>query len=90
MTTQASITIRQFAIEITAKLALTLGVLGIAWGAGANAQSRPKHTENVAQVKAADIVRDPADLPPPIGDRPPALVKVTLTSKEIVGALDPA
>jgi copper-containing nitrite reductase/plastocyanin len=41
-------------------------------------------------IKAADIVRDPSDLPPPIVDRAPAVVKVTLTSKELVGALDPA
>lgn len=41
-------------------------------------------------VKAADIVRDPSDLPPPIGKRGPALVRVTLTSKELVGVLDPA
>jgi plastocyanin len=31
-------------------------------------------------IKAADIVRDPSDLPAPIGERAPAVVKVTLTS----------
>jgi copper-containing nitrite reductase len=41
-------------------------------------------------VKAADIVRDPSDLPSPIGDRAPAVIRVTLTSKELVGVLDPA
>lgn len=41
-------------------------------------------------IKAADIVRDPADLPRPIGARAPALVRVTLTAKELVGVLDPA
>ncbi|MGA9424321.1 MAG: multicopper oxidase domain-containing protein, partial [Terracidiphilus sp.] len=57
----------------------------------ARAQGRASHTDTVAQtIKAADIVRDPSDLPPPIGDRAPAVVKVTLTSKELVGALDPA
>ena len=40
-------------------------------------------------VKAADIVRDPSDLPSPIGDRAPSVVRVTLTSKELVGVLDP-
>lgn len=40
-------------------------------------------------AKASDIVRDPSDLPQPIGNRGPAVVKVTLTSKELVGALDP-
>jgi copper-containing nitrite reductase/plastocyanin len=41
-------------------------------------------------IKAADIVRDPSDLPPPVGNRAPAIVKVKLTSKELVGVLDPA
>ncbi|HEV2133278.1 MAG TPA: copper-containing nitrite reductase [Terracidiphilus sp.] len=40
-------------------------------------------------IKAADIVRDPSDLPPSVGNRPPAVVHVTLTSKELVGVLDP-
>lgn len=47
-------------------------------------------THDAPMVKAADIVRDPADLPPPIADRAPAVVKVTLTTKEVVGVLDPA
>ena len=37
-----------------------------------------------------DIVRDPADVPPPIGSRPPTTVHVTLTAEEVVGQLDPA
>jgi copper-containing nitrite reductase/plastocyanin len=56
----------------------------------ASTQSRVNHTDkNTQEVRAADIVRDPSDLSPPIGDRAPAVVKVTLTSKELVGALDP-
>ena len=47
--------------------------------------------EHQAQtMKAADIARDPSDLPLPVGNRGPAVVKVTLTSKELVGALDPS
>ena len=89
-------TIRHIAIEIIGKLALASGFLWIAAGTNtmtvmARAQGRASHTDTVAQtIKAADIVRDPSDLPPPIGDRAPAVVKVTLTSKELVGALDPA
>lgn len=37
-----------------------------------------------------DIVRDPADVPNPIGSRPPTTVHVTLTAEEVVGQLDPA
>jgi copper-containing nitrite reductase len=49
-----------------------------------------KHaSDSTPTVKAADIVRDPADLPQPIGERAPALVRVTLTAKELVGVLDP-
>ncbi len=35
----------------------------------------------------ADIVRDPTDLPGPIGDRAPATVRVDLLAKEVVGQL---
>jgi len=49
------------------------------------------HLQHATQaVKAADVARDPSDLPPPIAGRAPGVVKVTLTSKELVGALDPA
>lgn len=49
------------------------------------------HEDNPARtIKAADIVRDPSDLPPPVGGRAPAVVHVTLTAKELVGVLDPA
>jgi copper-containing nitrite reductase len=81
---------------IIRKLVLVFGFWYIAFGTGAKAvvalaQSQASHAESAAHAaKAADIVRDPADLPPPIGDRAPAVVKVTLTSKELVGALDPA
>src|ERR1035437_10558678 len=83
-------------LGITGKLVLAFGFLYIAFGTGAkavvaHAQSQVLHAENSAQkARAADIVRDPADLPPPIGDRAPAVVHVTLTAKELVGALDPA
>lgn len=75
---------------------LGVGALCLAWliviaAASARAQSHSMHTEKANQtIKAADIVRDPSDLPPPVGDRAPAVVKVTLTSKELIGALDPA
>lgn len=38
---------------------------------------------------AVDIVRDPSEVPPPVGNRAPATVKIQLVSKEIVGTLDP-
>ncbi|HUI82635.1 MAG TPA: copper-containing nitrite reductase, partial [Candidatus Binatia bacterium] len=41
-------------------------------------------------AKVADIVRDPADVPPPVGNRAPTTVHVSLTAEEVVGALDPA
>lgn len=71
---------------------LAFGFLLCLWSDSmAWAQTPSMHSDNAKQtIKAADIVRDPSDLPPPIGDRAPAIVKVTLTSKELVGALDPA
>lgn len=53
----------------------------------------PAFAASPANSKAsvpANIARDPSDLPPPIGDRPPAVVHVTLTAREIVGQLDGA
>jgi copper-containing nitrite reductase len=48
-----------------------------------------KHAnDSTPTIKAADIVRDPSDLPRPIAERAPALVRVTLTAKELVGVLD--
>lgn len=41
-------------------------------------------------INAVSIVRDPADVPPPVGNRAPTVVHVTLTAKEVVGQLDPA
>ncbi|HSE48650.1 MAG TPA: copper-containing nitrite reductase [Terriglobales bacterium] len=37
---------------------------------------------------AVNIVRDPAEVPPPVGDRAPATVRIQLVSKEVVGTLD--
>jgi copper-containing nitrite reductase len=55
------------------------------------AQNHPMHANNGTQaIKAADIIRNPSDLPSPTGERAPAVVKVTLTTKELVGVLDPA
>ena len=40
------------------------------------------------ESEGADIVRDPADLPAPIGQRPPQVVKVELETIEVKGKLD--
>ena len=54
------------------------------------AQAGSHSLHATAAAKPADIVRDPADVPPPIAYRNPALVHVTLTAKEMVGSLDPS
>ena len=43
-----------------------------------------------ASAQVVDVVRDAADVPPPVGNRPPTTVKVELTAAEVVGELDPA
>lgn len=45
--------------------------------------------EQGALVDAVDIARNPADVPPPVGDRPPQSVKVALIAEELEGKLDP-
>lgn len=52
------------------------------------AQATAPRAKSPAQ--AVDIIRDPADVPPPVGDRDPTTVHVTLTTREVVGQLDPA
>jgi len=42
------------------------------------------------QTKIVAIVRNPADVPPALGNRKPSVVHVTLTAEEVVGTLDPA
>ena len=42
------------------------------------------------QTKIVDIVRNPADVPPTVGNREPSVVHVTLTAEEVVGTLDPS
>jgi len=42
------------------------------------------------QSKIIDIVRDPSDVLSSVGNRPPAVVQVTLTAEEVVGTLDPS
>lgn len=48
------------------------------------------HMGTAPSTKTVDIIRDPADVPAPIGNRPPAVVQVTLTAEEVIGDLDSA
>ena len=59
-------------------------------GISAVARAATRPSSETQQPKAADIARDPSDLPPPIGDRAPAVVRVTLTAREVTGVLDAA
>jgi len=62
----------------TAILALAMSLLAAALTAQAPAAAGSK------------IVRNPSDLPAPVGARGPQVVEVPLTAQEVVGALDPA
>jgi copper-containing nitrite reductase len=48
------------------------------------------HSGHSSSAKTVDIIRDPADVPPPVGSRKPAVVQVTLNTEEVVGTLDAA
>ncbi len=78
----------QFSVAVFMAVVLSFLILGgsqaLAQGAEAGASSRH------ASAQAVDIVRDPADVPPPVGNRSATTVKVELTAKEVVGELDPA
>ena len=45
---------------------------------------------SAAPAPMVDIVRDPAEVPPPVGDRAPTTVRITLNAVEVIGQLDPA
>jgi nitrite reductase (NO-forming) len=53
-----------------------------------SATDTPVPTAAAPIAAAADIVRDPTDLPAPIGDRGPTTVRLDLTAEEIVGQLN--
>lgn len=75
---------------------LSLLVLVFGLGAGnaaaqmAGMASDHLHAGVTPGGKTVDIVRDPTDVPPAVGTRGPAVVKVELTAKEVAGRLDPA
>lgn len=69
---------------------LTLFLIGIANTRIVTAQTARRSAHASATPKAADIVRDPTDVPPPVKYRTASLVRVTLTAKEVLGTLDPA
>lgn len=55
------------------------------------AQSAASHQRAAnATANSVDVVRDPADVPPPIANRAPTVVHVTLSAEEVVGRLDPS
>ena len=59
--------------------------------AGANtlpAQTHAGHSVSAAAAKPVDIIRDGGDVPPPVGDRQPTTVHVTLTAEDVLGTLD--
>ena len=61
-----------------------IAIVGM-WSASAFAANSSKTSKAPA---AADIARDPSDLPPPIVDRAPAVVHVKLVAREMIGQLD--
>ncbi len=75
---------------------LTLAVLVMITLAGfdtsaATAQAMPEHgVSRHGSAAVGDVVRDPADVPPPVGQRPATTVKAELVAQEVVGELDPA
>ena len=79
----------------SSSLSLFIRVLITAFGlSAATALAQPMHDmasmPATSSTAAIDVVRDPAEVPGPIGNRGPAVVKVELTAMEVVGKLDPA
>ena len=49
-----------------------------------------RRTGTKTTASTVDIARDPADVPPSVGNREPAVVQVTLAAEEVMGTLDPS
>ncbi len=69
-------------------LLLALFVIAGIETTSAQTSMHAEHSHSAA--KPVDVVRDPADVPPNVGNRQPGVVHVTLTAEEVVGTLDPA
>ena len=69
-----------------------LAAAGLARGSGAHAHEGHAHAAPAAPAPlpegVVEIVRDPRDLPAPIGARGPATVRVDLETSEVTGRLD--
>jgi nitrite reductase (NO-forming) len=70
-----------------AKFALGCAAAAVLVASPAIAAS-PDHEHSNAAPAVADIVRNPADLPPPLARRGPQVVKVDLNTVEVTGRLD--
>ena len=73
--------------QIFLDLLLIVFLVGGTDGAVAEASAHAGHLGSTA--KPADVVRDPTDVPPAVGDRKPTVLHVTLEAEEVVGTLDP-
>ena len=80
---QSNIRRRPAAVLSVVAFAATVGVASLV-GDVIPAQADPLH----AKSPVSSIVRDPGDLPPPIGARPPQRVRVDLRAVEVQGQID--
>jgi len=77
-------------IDVQVFLDLLLIVFLVAGMNGAVAETSTHAGHLSGTAKPVDVVRDPTDVPPAVGDRKPAVVQITLTTEEVVGTLDPS
>ncbi|HYA23741.1 MAG TPA: copper-containing nitrite reductase [Terriglobales bacterium] len=70
------------------QILVSLSVIMISESNVATAQTSAHSGRVNRAAKPVDIIRDPSDVPPPVGSRKPAVVQVTLTAEEVIGTLD--
>jgi len=75
-------------VQVFRDLLLIVFLIAGTYGVVAETSTHAGHVNDTA--KPVDVVRDPTDVPPTVGDRKPAVVQVTLTAEEVVGTLDPS
>lgn len=75
-------------VQVFLNLLLIVFLIAGTNGAVAETSTHAGHVNGTA--KPVDVVRDPTDVPPAVGDRKPTVVHVTLAAEEVVGTLDPS
>ena len=82
--------IHSIRFSVAVLVAVLFSFLTVGWSRALAQGAEASGSARRAVGQAADIVRDPAAVPPPVGNRSATTVKVELAAEEVTGELDAA